>query len=229
MSNTASAKESTSLVSYPRQAEFGRVVPKNKIYEHGAVKTRLKERFFEQVEQIVWQYKLAPETINLPAKPGVPEIQVFRISLKGPDLDEAVLHCIDDAVQFPLLFELEYEGKVRMVATYKRPSEADSERWVTSEYFWGKWQPTTTERNPLPAALDLRGLYEQLLQRLIPLPARPQETLAELVVRVEQAKAKQREVDKTSARLAKEKQFNRKVEINAHLRQLKKDHAALIR
>src|SRR5690606_30517741 len=97
------------------------------------------------------------------------------------------------------------------------------------EYFWGNWQPTTTERNPLPAALDLGGLYEQLLQRLIPLPARPQETLAELVVRVEQAKAKQREVDKTSARLAKEKQFNRKVEINAHLRQLKKDHAALIR
>lgn len=217
------------LVSYPKQAEFGRVVPKNKIYEHAGVKARLKELFVEQVEQIVWQYKLASETINLPAKPGVPEIQVFRISLKGPDLDEAVLQCIDDAVQFPLLFELEYQGKVRMVATYKRPSEADSGRWVTSDYFWGRWLPATTERNSLPAALDLGGLYEQLLQWLIPLQARPQETLTELVVRVELARAKQLEIEKTSARLAKEKQFNRKLEINAHLRQLQKDHAALIR
>ena len=39
----------------------------------------MKDLFVAQVEQIVWQYKLAPETINLPATPGVPEIQVFGI------------------------------------------------------------------------------------------------------------------------------------------------------
>jgi hypothetical protein len=75
----------------------------------------------------------------------------------------------------------------------------------------------------MTVALHLGGLYEQLLHRLIPLSARPQETLAELVARVEQAQAKQRELDKTTARLAKEKQFNRKVEINAILRQLKSE------
>ena len=72
----------------------------------------------------------------------------------------------------------------------------------------------------MPVALHLGGLYEQLLHRLMPWPARPQETLAELVARVEQAQAKQRELNKTQARLAKEKQFNCKVEINATLRQL---------
>jgi hypothetical protein len=72
-------------------------------------------------------------------------------------------------------------------------------------------------------------LYEQLLHRLIPLSVRPQETLTELVARVEQVQAKQREVDKTAARLAKEKQFNRKVEINVQLRQLKNDYEALTR
>jgi hypothetical protein len=57
--------------------------------------------FVEQVEQIVWQYKLAPETINLPAKPGVPELQIFSIQLKTPELNLDVLRCIDGAVQFP--------------------------------------------------------------------------------------------------------------------------------
>ena len=53
------------------------MLPKNKIYEHSGANTRLKDLFVEQVEQIVWQYKLAPETINLPAKPGVPESSGF--------------------------------------------------------------------------------------------------------------------------------------------------------
>ncbi|VEC36251.1 Uncharacterised protein [Escherichia coli] len=55
------------------------------------------------------------------------------------------------------------------------------------------------------------------------MPARPQESLADLVARVEMVAAKQREVEKAASRLAKEKQFNRKVEINAQLRQLKNE------
>jgi hypothetical protein len=47
------------------------------------------------------------------------------------------------------------------------------------------------------------------------------------VARVEQAQAKQRELDKTTARLAKKKQFNRKVEINAELRKLKTEMKGL--
>ncbi|KGP03313.1 methyl-accepting chemotaxis protein [Alcaligenes faecalis] len=219
----------SALIAYPKQAAFGRVLPKSKIYEHSGANTRLKELFVEQVEQIVWQYKLAPETINLPARPGVPEIQIFSIQLKTPELHADVLRCIDGAIPFPIVFELTFDGRTQVVAAYKRLNEADSSRWVLSDYFASDWLPMDSERTAMPVALHLGGLYEQLLHRLIPLPARPQETLAELVARVEQAQAKQREVDKTSARLAKEKQFNRKVEINAQLRQLKNDHAALIR
>jgi hypothetical protein len=70
------------LFSYPPQAAFGRPLPKNKLYEKSGANTRLKDLFVAQVDQIIWQYKLAPETINLPARPGVPEVQVFSIHLK---------------------------------------------------------------------------------------------------------------------------------------------------
>lgn len=217
------------LIAYPKQAAFGRVLPKNKIYEHSGANTRLKDLFVKQVEQIVWQYKLAPETLHLPARPGVPEIQVFSIQLKTPELHSDVLRCIDGAIPFPIVFELTCDGRIRVTAAYKRPNEADASRWVLSDYFASDWLPMDSERTAMPVALHLGGLYEQLLHRLIPLSARPQETLAKLVARVEQAQAKQRELDRITARLAKEKQFNRKVEINAQLRQLKNDHAALIR
>lgn len=226
MSQEAPTQQSA-LIAYPKQAAFRRVLPKSKIYEHSGANTRLKELFVEQVEQIIWQYKLAPETLHLPARPGVPEIQIFSIQLKTPELHGDVLRCIDGAIHFPIVFELSFEGKTQVIAAYKRPNEADASRWVLSDYFASEWLPTESERTAMPIALHLGGLYEQLLHRLIPLPARPQETLAELVPRVEQAQAKQREVDKASARLAKEKQFNRKVELNAQLRQLKNELAVL--
>jgi len=222
--NQETSTQKTALIAYPRQAAFGRVVPKNKIYEHSGANTRLKDLFVEQVEQIVWQYKLAPETINLPARPGVPEIQVFSIQLKSADLHEDVIRCIDGAVQFPILFELNQgqgeQAKTQVVAAYKRPSEADASRWVLSSYFTSDWMPAATARTAMPLALDMAHLYAALLQGLMPLPARPQETLPDWIARIEQAKAKRREVEKIQAKLAKEKQFNRKVEINATLRQL---------
>ena len=215
------------LIAYPKQAAFGRVLPKNKIYEHSGANTRLKELFVEQVEQIVWQYKLAPETINLPARPSVPEIQIFSIQLRTSELNLDVLRCIDGAVQFPIIFEPTFGGRTQVIAAYKRPNESDASRWVLSDYFATAWLPSDCERAAMPLALDLGGLYEQVLHHLIPTPPRTQESLADLVVRVELVAAKQREVEKAARRLAKEKQFNRKVEINAELRKLKDELEAL--
>jgi hypothetical protein len=175
------------------------------------------------VDQIIWQYKLAPETINLPARPGVPEVQVFSIHLKTPELHHDVLRCIDGAVQFPIVFELNHEGRTQMVACHKRPSDADARQWVCSDYFASPWQPATAPRQALPVVLDMAALYENLLRTLIPLPPRPQEKLADLVLRLGKLNALQRDIQKTQTQLAKEKQFNRKVGINAQLRELKTD------
>lgn len=221
MNQAVSTHGHPAFISYPKQAAFGRTLPKNKIYEHSGANTRMKDLFVDQVDQIVWQYKLAPETINLPAKPGVPELQIFSIQLKKPELNLDVLRCIDGAVQFPIIFELSFDAQTQVVAAYKRPNESDASRWVLSDYFAAAWLPSDIERAAMPLALDLGGLYEQVLHRLIPAPARQQESLADLVARVEQVTAKQREVEKTASKLAKEKQFNRKVEINAELRKLK--------
>lgn len=227
--SSMSAPAKNALFSYPPQAAFGRTLPKNKLYEKAGANTHLKDLFVAQVNQIVWQYKLAPETINLPAKPGVPEVQVFSIHLKVPVLHLDVLRCIDGVVQFPIVFELNYEGRTKMVACHKRPSEAAASQWVCSDYFAGNWHPTDAPRSPLPMALDLATLYESLLRQLISMPARPQEKLADQVLRMGKLAALQRAIVKMQTQMAKEKQFNRKVGINAKLRQLKTELEELSR
>jgi len=213
---------SHALFHYPKQAAFERVLPKNKIYEHAKPSSALREQFIRQIDKIVWQYKLSPETVNLPARPAVPEIQIFSIALKMPELSEDVLRCIDQAIPLPIFYQLTFEDRIKVKAAYKRPSDADASKWVIDGYFETDWQLSDTERVELPVALDLAGLYEQMLRRIMPLPPRAGETLKAQVERLGQIHSKQNECRKMEARLHKEQQFNRKVELNAQLRNLKK-------
>ncbi len=69
-------------------------------------------------------------------------------------------------------------------------------------------------------ALDLPRLYEQILRQLVPVPAWPGETMAALVERYGRIAVKQRERRRLEARIHREKQFNRKVELNRQLREI---------
>ena len=215
------------LFEYTKNTAFGRVLPKTKIYEHGKPSAATKSLFVKHVEQIKWQYKLAPETINIKSTKAVPEIQVFTLALKEPTLKTDVLRCIDQAIAYPIIFELTFNNKVKAIAAYKRPNEADASKWVLGSYLESDWLPATTPRNPLPPALDLEALYAQLLKPLIALKALPKESLQQQMARLEQIRSKQRELEKCEAKLNKEKQFNRKVELNAVCRKIQQEIAYL--
>src|SRR5690606_16317655 len=148
-----------------------------------------------------------------------------------------VLRAIDKAIPFPLIFEVTHGGRVRLAAAYKRPSEADSARWVVGDYFQADWLPEDAPRASLPVALNMGALYERLLEplvagqaaRLVPGMGEAPQTpfapatespvsLEERIAHSEAIKAQMREVERIKARLAREKQFNKRVAINAELR-----------
>lgn len=208
----------SAFFDYPKGAKFGRVLPKKKIYQHARASSKLQQRFVDQVDRIVWKYKLAPETINLDATKAVAEIQVFEINLRTAECDEDILLAIDKAIPYPLIFELNHGGKRKAIAAYKRPSEADSTKWVVSEYFASKWEAEDSHRQALPAALNLGALYDKLLSTLIPAKTGTDEPIVERVERMEAIRAGEREIARIKARMAREKQFNRRIAINAELR-----------
>jgi hypothetical protein len=216
------------MFAYPKQAAFERVLPKNKIYEHARPTRAVQQRFVDQVTRIVWQYKLSPETTNLATRSDVPEIQIFSISIKVGELDENVLRCIDKAISFPIFYEVIFGNKIKEIAAFKRPSDADSSKWVVGDYFETVWQPMDSNREPLPISLDLAGLYEQMLRRLFPFPALKGESLKSQAERLGAIRSKENECCKLEARLTKEKQFNRKVELNTELRRIKNELEFLV-
>lgn len=231
------------LYEWPRAAAFGRTIPKNKIYEHAGANTALKATFVREVDQIVWSHKLAPETVNVLATKQVSEIQVFRIAVRTATLDQDVLSAIDKAIPFPLFFEVTSGEHVMVAAAYKRPSETDSSRFVLSNYFLSDWLPASGQRVAFPVALNMGTLYERLLEPLVrgqvaqlvanvsrifnspiaPAVADQPVSLESRIAQAEAIKAKVHEVMRIRARLAREKQFNKRVEINAELRTAKQE------
>ena len=232
------------LYHFPKQTAFGRVLPKSKIYQHSSPSAAVKALFTQQVEQIQWAYKLAPATLNIPASIAVPEIQVFRIRLKtdfarglhdSDTIHREILRCIDKAIPFPLLFEIirslasessqseQIQTQTQVIAAYKRPNEADASKWYRGQYFAGDWQTTPaddSERSALPIALNMDSMYQQLLSPMLPQSARPHEALQQHTERCEAIIQTEKELAKQQAKLNKEKQFNRKVEINNKVRNL---------
>lgn len=209
------------MFAYPERALFNRVLPKNKVYGQTSPSRALRQKFVEQVEEIVWEYKLAPDTLNLPASAEVKEIQIFSITLRRSELKEDILRTLDRAIPSLLFFELHFQNRVRFVAAYKRMSEADQSKQVVAAYYWSQWQEASMPREPLPLAIDMGSLYEQMLHRhMLAAGLRPRagEPLAETAERGSRIRAQELACKRLEARLRREEQFNRKVEINAELK-----------
>lgn len=211
----------TALFEYPKNAEFGRIVAKSKIFERVKPNRQLQDAFSSQVKKIVWRYKLSSKTINLAETSKVKEIEIFELPLKTEIFDTKILHCIDKAIGHPIVFHLIHADSIKIIAAYKRPSEADASRWVIdNKYFETDWLPENSVRQKLPVVLNLSDLYETLLRELIPLDSRIDESLDAQLERMRQVIAKAREYEKLETRMKNEKQFNRKVEMNTGLRKL---------
>lgn len=205
---------------YPPKSAFNKALPKTKIYANAKPTKGVKDKFVSQISEIVWKYKLSPDTTNLSAQDGFTEIQIFEIDLKAPELGTDVLAVIDKAIPYPIFFQLRYEDQVKGFAAFKRPAEDGSGTWVIEEYFETGWRDATTPTTPLPVALDLKSLYEQMLITYIDLPPFAGESLLSLVQRVRQIRKYRRELKVLETKMNGEKQFNRKVELNAKVREI---------
>ena len=214
------------LFDYPTKARFGRKIPKSKLYENASANTKLKDKFVNQIEKIVWQYKLAPDTLNLDATNKVPEIQIFDIFLKTKEVDQALLEVIDKAIPLPIIFQIHKGNKVKIKAAYKRPSESANNKWVIESYFESEWLDKDVVKQPMPQALDLGKLYEQILKSLMPvevISSKTTQTLDEQVGIINQINSLQKELDKLNSKYKKEKQRNRQFEINKQIKLKQKE------
>ena len=223
------------LYKFPQQAKVDRLIPKNKFYEQGKANTKIEQLFVNQVENIRWAYKLASSTIHLQDQEDLKEIQIFRVKSRVEDLDVSILSFIDKLILTPIIFEVVYQDKVKVVATYKRLNQADKTKAVIGQYYASEWLEDH-DRVELPLYLKLADLYEHFIAQILPITSSEDSGDDDESVSIElklqkaqQLESLQKQLDKLKSKLRTEKQFNRKVELNKKVSELESQLAQVRR
>ena len=223
------------LYKFPPQAKVDRLIPKNKFYEQGKANTKIEQLFVNQVEYIRWAYKLASSTIHLQDQEDLKEIQIFRVKSRVEDLDVSILSFIDKLILTPIIFEVVYQDKVKVVATYKRLNQADKNKAVLGQYYASEWLEDH-DRVELPLYLKLADLYEHFIAQILPIASSEDSgdddecvSIELKLQRAQQLESLQKQLDKLKSKLRNERQFNRKVELNKKVSELESQLAQVRR
>ncbi|HEE6638101.1 DUF4391 domain-containing protein [Acinetobacter variabilis] len=215
------------LYKFPQQAKVDRLIPKNKFYEQGKANTKIEQLFVNQVENIRWAYKLASSTIHLQDQEDLKEIQIFRVKSRVEDLDVSILSFIDKLILTPIIFEVVYQDKVKVVATYKRLNQADKTKAVIGQYYASEWLEDH-DRIELPLYLKLADLYEHFIEQLLPIPqvdgvsVKDNQTIQEKLHLAEQLESLEKQIAQLKSKMKRDQQFNRKVLLNQKIIDLEK-------
>lgn len=213
------------MLGLPKSTEFNKRIPKQKFYDNLTVSPALKRSFVDQIRIIYWANKIAPSTVNLAEGKNVTEIEVFHIRLNQKTLDENVLKQIDREIPYHILFVLEYDGTYKAVIGYKEAAGSGKAAFRVDRYYQTEWMPEDKLTVHLDG-LNIDTVYENFVRQIagdVLRAATPQESLKESVARDDRRDALQKQINKLQAKIRKEKQLNRQMEMNAELKKLRRE------
>lgn len=212
------------VVGFPQATEFNKRIPKQKFYENLDISPALRRVFVDQIRLVYWRNKLAASTLNIAAGEAVAEIEVFEVRLNEPQLDEAVLKQIDKEIPYHILFILTCDGKAQAWIGYKEAVASGSNAFKVSRYYHTEWMPED-ELHLSIDGLNMDAVYESLVRQIAGgnLQTDSGESLKESVERDEKKKQLEKQIAVLESKMRKEKQLNRRMEMNAELKQLQRE------
>lgn len=212
------------MVGLPRSTELNRRIPKQKFYENLPVTPAIKRAFVEQIKTIWWRNKIAASTMNLAAGGAVTEIEVFEIQLNQPSLDEAVLRLIDREIPYHILFLLTCKGKAQAWIGYKEAAGSGAAAFKVNQYYHTDWLDADKLALKLDG-LNLDAVYESFVRQIAgdALQADRGESLIESIDRSTKRTELEKKIAALEAKIRREKQFNRQMEMNAELKMIKRE------
>lgn len=211
------------MLNLPKTTGFGKRIPKQKFYENLTITPSIKQEFIEKIKIIYWRNKIAPTTINLAEGKNFVEIEVFEIRLNTPSLDESVLKLIDKEIPYHILFILSYNEKYQLWIGYKESINGKTSFKVDGYYHtdWLSKDEICLDIN----GLDMDTVYENFVRQVAgdSLKVENGENLKKSIEREHKKQELQKQIEKLTKSVRKEKQFNKQMELNKQLKNLKNE------
>ena len=212
------------MLGLPKSTEFNKRIPKQKFYENLSVTPAMKRVFIDQIKVIYWRNKIAATTMNLGAGENVTEVEIFEVKLTSPQLDMSVLRQIDKEIPYHIIFLLECDGKYQAWTAYKESAASRNNAFKVGTYYHTEWLPEL--ELPLKVdGLNIDKVYENFVRQIAgdALQTDSEESLKESVERDERRQQLEKQISALQAKVRKEKQLNKQVQLNAELKNLRKE------
>ena len=194
------------MFELPKNCYVNKFLPKKVFYEKVGVSSGVKDEFVNLVDRITWLYKLSPETIGIPKTDNVEEIQIFQIDVKEKRIPIAVIKTITKGVQYKTLFLIKY-------------NEEFCYSIKVDDIFTTEWNENIKfDFN----AINLEIVYENIVKSIIKVE-NCNENFEKILNDVNIKNELESKIRKLEQKIKTEKQFNKKVELNQKLQQLKKE------
>ena len=198
----------TNLLRYPETTLFGKTVPKKYFYDQLEVSAKMKQRFVNDIEEIVWLYKLAPTTLNVQKGEQVGEIEIMLCPLKDVDCPVDVFKFISQKIPHHIVFILQYGNSYRLLIQYGQDSFVSS--WCKQEELSLKIEGQTLDR-----------IYDGFVGQLTGIGSRDSESLQEIIRLKKEIKKLSDKIDTMQRQIRREPQLNRQMAMNGEARALK--------
>jgi hypothetical protein len=236
------AAEVITALALPLEAHVDQRVPKKLLVEHGAPTAADKRQINDGIEELLWVAALKPTTIGVPeyrdASREVLEIAVLSLSLRPEAKAGRLIELIHRAIPYPVFLITEQSNTVSLSLASKRLAQNEAGKVVLDEPpVTCSLEAASNVRDPLGSLslaaqprLHLLALYngwiaclEALLAAMITGKlALPPDVAGQGARR--QALAGharlQREIAALRAQAEKEKQVNRRVDLNLEIKRL---------
>lgn len=196
------------LLQYPETTLFGKTVPKKMFYDQLDINAKMKQRFVNDVEEIVWLYVLAPRTLNVTAGEKVKEIQILLCTLKDVECPVDVFKFISQKLNQNIVFILQYGDSYRLLIQYGQDSFVSP--WHKQDELSLKIEGQTLDR-----------IYDGFVGQLTGIGSRDSESLQEIIRLKKEIKKLSDKIESLQRQARREPQFNRQMEMNSQARELK--------
>ena len=245
------AAQLLAALALPAGCAVNRRVPKKMLVENGAPTAADKRRINEGIEELFWVATLKPTTIGVPeyrdAVREYLEIAVLRLSLRARAKAARLVELLHRAVPYPVLLATEQGDWADLSAAHKRWAQNEAGKVVLDGEVVAAGLDVEYDGRFLPDFLaamalgrqprgSMHAVYQGWIDTLLALGAARLIGTFRLAPGREHAAARregldahdrlQRDLTVLRAKAQKEKQINRRVELNLEIKRLEAELAA---
>ena len=210
------------ILQYPTSTIVDRPIPKNAFYRNANITPRMRNRFVDELQELRWLYKLAPQTLNVERGKDVEEIEIFHAMLKQSDVPTELLQFIDKTMPQFIVFILQYQDRYCLYCNYKQFTSKAHDKCDIKETFVSDWH--TDIPSLAIQGRSLSAIYDNFVRQIAGTRLEQTSTapLEQAVQAMQQRNALLKEIEKIEKAIQHEPQFNRQVALNQRLKQLRK-------